>query len=158
MKMLSLLLSAEGFKEQEKVRLIHGLKKDLNAPDNPRHHYFISIFGEPSVESTWGWRFEGHHLSINCTLGEGKHFSVTPSFWGASPFGSPKEITKGLRSSQGSSPSACLWSNPSRPNKRRRRSSRTAKGRGPPQAYHAQPTNPKPALPIPVSTRASKGS
>ena len=47
---------AEGFKEQEKVRLIHGLKKDLNAPDNPRHHYFISIFGQPSVESTWGWR------------------------------------------------------------------------------------------------------
>ena len=79
MNMLSLLLSAEGFKEQENVRLIHGLKKDLNAPDNPRHLYFISIFGKPSVDSTWGWRFEGHHLSINCTVGEGKNFSVTPS-------------------------------------------------------------------------------
>ena len=96
MKMLSLLLSAEGFKEQENVRLIHGLKKDLNAPDNPRHLYFISIFGKPSVDSTWGWRFEGHHLSINCTVGEGKNFSVTPSFWGASPVRVTKGEHKGL--------------------------------------------------------------
>ncbi len=96
MKMLSLLLSAVGFLEQEKVRLFHGLKNDLNASDNPRHHYFISIFGQPSVKSTWGWRFEGHHLSINCTLGEGKHFSVTPSFWGASPIRVTKGDHKGL--------------------------------------------------------------
>ncbi len=96
MRMLSLLLSAEGFKEQENVRLIHGLKKDLNAPDNPMNQYFISIFGKPSVESTWGWRFEGHHLSINCTLGEGKNFSVTPSFWGASPVRVTKGDRKGL--------------------------------------------------------------
>ena len=78
------------------MRLIHGLKKDLNAPDNPRHLYFVSIFGKPSLESTWGWRFEGHHLSINCTLGEGKNFSVTPSFWGASPVRVTKGDRKGL--------------------------------------------------------------
>ena len=96
MKMLSLLLTTDAFKEQENIRLIHGLKKDLNAPNNPRHLYFISIFGKPSVESTWGWRFEGHHLSINCTLGEGKHFSVTPSFWGSSPVRVTKGDHKGL--------------------------------------------------------------
>jgi len=96
MKMLSLLLTSEAFKEQENIRLIHGLKKDLNDPDNPRHLYFISIFGKPSFQSTWGWRFEGHHLSINCTLGEGKHFSVTPSFWGASPIRVTKGDHKGL--------------------------------------------------------------
>jgi len=93
MKMLTLLLTSDAFKEQENIRLIHGLKKDLNAPNNPRHLYFISIFGKPSVESTWGWRFEGHHLSINCTLGGGKNFSVTPSFWGSSPI----KVTKGER-------------------------------------------------------------
>jgi len=93
MQMLSLLLTTDAFKEQENIRLIHGLKKDLNAPDNPRHLYFISIFGKPSVQSTWGWRFEGHHLSINCTLGGGKNFSVTPSFWGSSPI----KVTKGER-------------------------------------------------------------
>ncbi len=96
MQMLTLLLTSDAFQEQENIRLIHGLKKKLNAPNNPMHLYFISIFGKPSVESTWGWRFEGHHLSINCTLGEGKNFSVTPSFWGSSPIRITKGEHKGL--------------------------------------------------------------
>ena len=47
--------------------------------------YYLSIFGTPSTNRNWGWRFEGHHLSLNCTLVGGKLFSVTPSFWGSSP-------------------------------------------------------------------------
>jgi len=84
-KILNLLLSSDALLEQEKIRQIHGLKKNWDSPDNPRHLYFISIFGTPANDSTWGWRFEGHHLSLNCTLVEGKLFSVTPSFWGSSP-------------------------------------------------------------------------
>ena len=84
-KMVELLLSENGFLEYENLRLIHGIRKDLNAPDNPMHRYSISIFGKPSIKSTWGWRLEGHHLSLNCTLVNGQSFSVTPSFWGASP-------------------------------------------------------------------------
>jgi len=84
-KMVELLLSEDGFLEYENLRLIHGIRKDLNAPDNPKHRYSISIFGKPSIKSTWGWRLEGHHLSLNCTLVDGQAFSITPSFWGASP-------------------------------------------------------------------------
>jgi hypothetical protein len=84
-KMVELLLSEDGFMEYENLRLIHGIRKDLNAPDNPTHRYSISIFGKPSIKSTWGWRLEGHHLSLNCTLVDGQTFSITPSFWGASP-------------------------------------------------------------------------
>ena len=84
-KMVELLLSEDGFLEYENLRLIHGIRKDLNAPDNPMHRYSISIFGKPSIKSTWGWRLEGHHLSLNCTLVDGQVFSITPSFWGASP-------------------------------------------------------------------------
>jgi len=84
-KMVELLLSEDGFLEYENLRLIHGIRKDLNAPDNLMHRYSISIFGKPSEKSTWGWRLEGHHLSLNCTLVNGQSFSVTPSFWGASP-------------------------------------------------------------------------
>jgi len=83
-KMVELFLSEGGFLEYENLRLIHGIRKDLNAPDNPMHRYSISIFGKPSEKSTWGWRLEGHHLSLNCTLVDGQTFSVTPSFWGAS--------------------------------------------------------------------------
>jgi hypothetical protein len=84
-KMVELLLSDGGYLEYKTLRLIHGIRKDLNAPDNPMHRYSISIFGKPSEKSTWGWRLEGHHLSLNCTLVDGQTFSVTPSFWGASP-------------------------------------------------------------------------
>jgi hypothetical protein len=84
-KMVELLLSEDGFLEYENLRLIHGIRKDLNAPDNPMHRYSISIFGKPSEKSTWGWRLEGHHLSLNCTLVDGQTFSITPTFWGASP-------------------------------------------------------------------------
>ena len=84
-KMVELLLSEDGFMEYENLRLIHGIRKDLSTPDNPMHRYSISIFGTPSIKSTWGWRLEGHHLSLNCTLVDGQTFSITPSFWGASP-------------------------------------------------------------------------
>jgi hypothetical protein len=84
-KMVELLLSEDGFIEYENLRLIHGIRKDLNTPDNPMHRYSISIFGKPSIKSTWGWRLEGHHLSLNCTLVDGQTFCITPSFWGASP-------------------------------------------------------------------------
>lgn len=51
---------------------------------NPKA-YFTSIFGEPSATGTWGWRFEGHHLSLNYTIVDGKPASLTPSFFAANP-------------------------------------------------------------------------
>ena len=84
-ELLNLLLTSEAFQEQENIRLIHGLRKDLSDPNNPMNLYYLSIFGSPSTNRNWGWRFEGHHLSLNCTLADGKLFSVTPSFWGSSP-------------------------------------------------------------------------
>ena len=84
-ELLNLLLTSEAFQEQENIRLIHGLRKDLSDPNNPMNLYYLSLFGSPSTNRNWGWRFEGHHLSLNCTLVDGKLFSVTPSFWGSSP-------------------------------------------------------------------------
>ena len=84
-ELLHLLLTSEAFQELENIRLIHGLRKDLTDPNNPMNLYYLSIFGTPSTTTTWGWRFEGHHLSLNCTLVDSKLFSVTPSFWGSSP-------------------------------------------------------------------------
>ena len=46
--------------------------------------YHILIFGNPSNKGAWGWRFEGHHLSLNYTIIEGK-LSVVPSFWASNP-------------------------------------------------------------------------
>ena len=30
--------------------------------------YFVVFFGAPDAQAPWGWRFEGHHLSLNFTL------------------------------------------------------------------------------------------
>ena len=55
-----------------------GLNRD------PQLHY-ISIFGEPSSTGTWGWRLEGHHISVNITMDKGKFVTSTPTFLGSNP-------------------------------------------------------------------------
>jgi hypothetical protein len=47
--------------------------------------YFFTIFGTPGKTGPWGWRVEGHHLSINYTLKGGEVVSATPTFFGANP-------------------------------------------------------------------------
>ena len=47
--------------------------------------YFISIFGTPGPAGLWGWRVEGHHLSLNFSVKDGKVISSTPEFFGANP-------------------------------------------------------------------------
>ncbi|MCH2201217.1 MAG: DUF3500 domain-containing protein [Fuerstiella sp.] len=49
------------------------------------HRYYISIFGDPAQDAVWGWRFEGHHLSLNYTVKGGEILSSTPEFFGANP-------------------------------------------------------------------------
>ncbi len=47
--------------------------------------YFFSIFGTPSKTGKWGWRVEGHHLSINFTMEGTEVVAATPFFFGANP-------------------------------------------------------------------------
>ena len=46
--------------------------------------YHVLVFGKPGDKGAWGWRFEGHHLSLNYTIVNGK-LTVVPSFWGSNP-------------------------------------------------------------------------
>src|SRR5690606_8189631 len=56
-------------------------QRDIRDPDR----YFVSIFGEPSEQGAWGWRVEGHHLSLNFTLEDGRLVSMSPAFMGSNP-------------------------------------------------------------------------
>ncbi len=47
--------------------------------------YYISVFGEPGKGGYWGWRVEGHHLSLNFTIEDGRLVSASPAFLGANP-------------------------------------------------------------------------
>jgi len=60
------------------------LEKDTKGRRDPTL-YYLTFFGEPGPAATWGWRFEGHHLSINLTLAHGKVVSGTPNFMGSNP-------------------------------------------------------------------------
>ena len=61
-------------------------------------NYSVTVFGAPdSTGAPWGWRLEGHHLSLNFTLVPGKPVAVTPAFFGANPAEVRSGPLKGLR-------------------------------------------------------------
>ena len=59
--------------------------------------YFFSIFGTPSAKDTWGWRVEGHHVSLHFTVVNGSLGSGSPTFFGSNPAEVREGPKKGLR-------------------------------------------------------------
>jgi hypothetical protein len=59
--------------------------------------YFVSVFGTPSPRGTWGWRVEGHHVSLNFTIVNGALVASAPSFFGSNPAEVKDGPRKGLR-------------------------------------------------------------
>jgi hypothetical protein len=51
--------------------------------------YYLRVFGEPGAEGMWGWRFGGHHVSLNNLVVDGVLVGTTPCFLGANPAISP---------------------------------------------------------------------
>jgi hypothetical protein len=51
--------------------------------------YYLKVFGEPGGAAPWGWRFGGHHVSLNNFISGGLVRSCTPCFLGADPAVSP---------------------------------------------------------------------
>jgi hypothetical protein len=58
--------------------------------------YFVSIFGTPSADGTWGYRFEGHHISLHFTINKGK-VTYSPTFFGSNPAEVRQGPRQGLR-------------------------------------------------------------
>jgi hypothetical protein len=51
--------------------------------------YFLRIFGDPSSDGAWSWRFGGHHISLHHTIVAGEVVGSTPCFLGADPASAP---------------------------------------------------------------------
>ena len=47
--------------------------------------YYVALFGTLSGKAPWGWRLEGHHVSVNFLIVDGKRIAPTPNFLGANP-------------------------------------------------------------------------
>jgi hypothetical protein len=76
----------------EVLRILEQGKGPVRDPEG----YFFSVFGEPSETGTWGYRIEGHHLSQNFTITNGK-VQGAPSFFGDNPAEVREGPRKGLR-------------------------------------------------------------
>lgn len=100
--LLKFTLSEQGYKKARGIMELEAILKVLEnrAPEDDYRDpgkYYFSIFGQPSAGEPWGWRVEGHHLSINYTSTGNKLVSATPEFMGANPAIVPDGPHKGLQ-------------------------------------------------------------
>jgi len=84
-------LSHEGYLKATTIMSLEGILRELekDRPGNEARRdpekYWLSVFGTPSATEAWGWRFEGHHLSLNFSSVAGLTVATTPLFLGANP-------------------------------------------------------------------------
>lgn len=86
--LLGSALSQRGFVKATTIMSLEQILLELEQGRGPKRdpeNYFWSIFGTPAADGTWGWRVEGHHLSLNFTLVAGQIVASTPSFLGTNP-------------------------------------------------------------------------
>jgi hypothetical protein len=98
--------SNSGYTKAITIMSLEAILADLEKgnPVNVRspNWYFFTVFGTPSKTGKWGWRVEGHHLSLNFTIDRGKVVAATPAFFGANP----AEIMAGDKKGQRTLPEA----------------------------------------------------
>jgi hypothetical protein len=91
---LALALVATGLSSaaQQKAQTIMSLESVLAVIEGPdRSHardpelYYVTLFGNVGADTVWGWRFEGHHISLNNTIVNGTELSAAPLFFGSNP-------------------------------------------------------------------------
>jgi hypothetical protein len=87
MNLLRTGLSEKGYSKAETIRALEDVLIELGGDPRVRDKelYFFTVFGEPADRSTWGWRYEGHHLSQNWTIVNGAATATSPQFLGANP-------------------------------------------------------------------------
>src|SRR5258706_5271932 len=96
--LLSSGLSQRGYAKASTIISLEQVLFDLEnkAPKRNADLYYVTIFGKPG-NGIWGWRVEGHHLSLNFAVKDGEVPGVTPSFFGSNPALVQAGPRKGLR-------------------------------------------------------------
>lgn len=97
--LLSAGLSQQGFIKATTIMsledILRIMEKDTVGRRDPEKYHF-SVFGEPSAAGTWGYRIEGHHVSLHFTVVKGKA-TGNPTFFGSNPAEVREGPRKGLR-------------------------------------------------------------
>ena len=96
-------LSARGY---QKVTSIIELEDILKAIESGgkiarnKDEYLFSVFGTPAAKGRWGWRVEGHHISLRFAVVDGAASSAiatSPMFLGSNPAEVRDGVKKGQR-------------------------------------------------------------
>ena len=97
--LLKTALSAAGYRKVVNIIELELVLRELEMFGLMRdpEKYHLTFYATPSSTSRWGWRFEGHHLSLNFTLAGDRIAVDTPSFFGANPATVPSGPKKGFR-------------------------------------------------------------
>jgi hypothetical protein len=99
LKLLQVGLSQKGFSKAETIRHLDIVLADIEKDPVRRdiEKYYLTIFGEPSADGTWGMRWEGHHISLHWTIVNGTAIATTPQFFGSNPAEVREGPQKGTR-------------------------------------------------------------
>ena len=96
--LLASVLSPAGLDKALTVMSLQDVLRSMG--DGPssrnRDRFSVAVFGTPSATDIWGWRFEGHHLSLSFTLAGDRIVSVTPSSYSSNPNVVPDGSAQGL--------------------------------------------------------------
>lgn len=84
-RLLATALSRPAFAQAVTIMAFEELLDIEEHEELGRHSdgYYVALFGTPG-EDAWGWRFEGHHVSVNVTIAGGQPL-VAPLFLGSNP-------------------------------------------------------------------------
>lgn len=84
--MLATVLSPHAYAQIAAVMALEDVLDNREGGYRDRHggDYWTILFGTPDSDEPWGWRIEGHHLSVNVVVAEGR-VAATPFFLGANP-------------------------------------------------------------------------
>lgn len=88
--LLRATLSSEGYLKVNAILALEETLRDLEIENGGTGAsrvpgaFYLTIFGTPARDA-WAWRFEGHHISLNITVGPRDEIAVTPMFFGTSP-------------------------------------------------------------------------
>jgi hypothetical protein len=100
MLLLKASLSEQGFKKATSIIQLENVLREIEGRGSSDAYrdplnYSITIFGTPSKKGPWGWRLEGHHVSLNFSSVNAFIESSTPSFFGSNPAIVPSGGEKG---------------------------------------------------------------
>lgn len=98
--LLKICMSNSGYQKaraivanEEILRALEGRGIDDTYRDPGK--YYFTVFGDPAPGKPWGWRIEGHHLSLNFSAADKSLVAGTPAFMGANPAIVPDGPAKG---------------------------------------------------------------